>query len=199
MRGMQEVMKCANINILPVTAHHGLHESVFTADSPRDTGLDVTGSLMNTRLTRSSTMDTWLPVLACICRDDLEPGEFLIAGPEAENPGGESPPSRGGRRGDRDQDGGDLNSNSKGMRNGSRGTQRKRNGSNSNHISSGDGNSAQRMRGASGGIGGSSAQTCLGVQDPESLPLDAVGGDINQETVTMVWEECYRAVCNYLP
>lgn len=81
---MQDVMQYANVNILPLTAHHGAHESLFSTESPRDDGSQDSGSGLKTRLTRSSTMDTWLPVLACVCRNDIEPGDFLIAGPDPE-------------------------------------------------------------------------------------------------------------------
>jgi hypothetical protein len=76
-------MKFADVNILPVTAHHGLHESIFSTHSPKEYDLEVSSSLLNARLTRSTTMDTWLPVLACVCRNDIQPGEFLIAGPDS--------------------------------------------------------------------------------------------------------------------
>jgi hypothetical protein len=76
-------MRFANVSIVPVTAHHGIHESIFSTQSPVEYDLEVPGSVLNARLTRSTTMDTWLPVLACVCRDDIGPGEFVIAGPDS--------------------------------------------------------------------------------------------------------------------
>lgn len=77
-------MKYANVNILPVTAHHGMHETVFSTKAPADdSALDGAGTF-TARLTRGSTMDTWLPVLACVCSTDITPGDFMIAGPDAD-------------------------------------------------------------------------------------------------------------------
>lgn len=82
---VQDVMKYANVNILPVTAHHGLHECIFSTRSPSEQSVEVSGSLLKARLTRSSTMDTWLPVLACVCSTEIQPGEFMIAGPDGDD------------------------------------------------------------------------------------------------------------------
>jgi hypothetical protein len=89
-RCLQDVMRFANVSIVPVTAHHGIHESIFSTQSPVEYDLEVPGSVLNARLTRSTTMDTWLPVLACVCRDDIGPGDFVIAGPDSSSEDQES-------------------------------------------------------------------------------------------------------------
>jgi hypothetical protein len=85
-------MKYAKVNIVAATAHLGSHESLFSAEREEPPVFDRTGRLTEAHLARHS-LENWLPVLSCACREDVRSGQFFVAGPSCKPSAPGSPSS----------------------------------------------------------------------------------------------------------